>query len=96
MKIGEHYEINRIGLDDWKTLANAIGMDSDRLINMVISMAEKIPDAISAACEQALLDGLAKNEISRLREHLLRIVPERLATIQTITYPNGPAIPTQT
>ena len=91
MKIGEHYEIAGIGIDDWKNLAAAIGMDTDRLLGMIKEMLEKIPDAISATRDQALSDGLDQEVVTRLAALLHEHVINRLATIETITYPRARA-----
>jgi len=96
MKIGDHYKIARIGLDDWRILATAIGMDTDRILDMLKALLKKMPDAISGARDQALSDGLDKKVITKLAALLHENVSKRAATIETIRYPRTAATPRRT
>jgi serine/threonine-protein kinase HipA len=84
MKIGEHHDISRIGLPDWRKLARACVVDEESVIAMITEMAKALPDEISAARGQALLNGLSENVISPLAQHLIRHVHERLASLRDL------------
>lgn len=85
MKIGEHYEIARVGLSDWQNLARSCAIDEERVISMLTEMAKALPDEISAARAQALVDGLSKNIIAPLAQRLITHVHDRLASIAAVT-----------
>lgn len=79
MKIGDHYDIPRIGIKDWRKLARACAIEEDRVLTLLTDMAQALPDHISAARDQALTDGLARNAIAPLARQLIAHVKERLA-----------------
>lgn len=70
MKIGDHYEIARIALSDWRKLAHACTIEEEHVMTMLTQMGRALPDHISAASEQALLDGLAEDAIKPLAQQL--------------------------
>jgi serine/threonine-protein kinase HipA len=78
MKIGEHYDIARVRLADWRNLARACAIEEDAVIGMLTEMAKALPDAISAAQAQALTDGLSRSVVAPLARQLIQHVRERL------------------
>jgi serine/threonine-protein kinase HipA len=82
MKIGEHYDISRVGIADWHKLAQACSIDDEHLIGMIAEMVKALPDAISAARAQALTDGLSGKIIAPIVKHLVRHVRERRASLK--------------
>jgi serine/threonine-protein kinase HipA len=85
MKIGEHYDIQRVGLEDWQKIARACTVEESSLIAMITEMAEAIPNEISAARDQALVDGLSEDTIAPLAGQLTRHAHERLASVTTVS-----------
>jgi serine/threonine-protein kinase HipA len=83
MKIGEHYDIARVSLEDWQKTARACAVEEERIIAMITEMAKAIPDEISAARDQALVDGLSEDKIAPLARQLIQHAHERLASITT-------------
>lgn len=83
MKIGDHYEITRIGLDDWRRLARACGLEEERVIGVVTQLAQALPDHIADAGDQALAEGLAEKFVTPLAEQLIAHVQERTAVLTT-------------
>lgn len=83
MKIGEHYDIARVGLEDWQKIARACAVEEEGVIAMISEMAKAIPDEISAARAQALVDGLSEDIVAPLARKLIRHAHERLASIAT-------------
>jgi serine/threonine-protein kinase HipA len=81
MKIGDHYDIRRVGIADWHKLARACTIDEERVLGMLTDMAKALPDEISAAREQALAEGLSKSIITPLAQQLIGHVGERLDTV---------------
>jgi serine/threonine-protein kinase HipA len=92
MKIGDHYDIWRIGIEDWRKLARACTMDEERVLTMLTDMAKAMPDEISAAREQALLEGLSGKIIAPLAQQLIDHVGERLARITAVTSSRSPTL----
>lgn len=90
MKIGEHYEIARVGSADWRNLAHACAIDEGRVISMLTEMARALPDEISAALAQARVDGLSDKIITPLAQRLITHVHERLASITAATSASTP------
>jgi serine/threonine-protein kinase HipA len=89
MKIGEHHAVAQIGLEDWRTLAKDCKLDEEQVVGWLSEMGEALPDHVSAAREQALLDGLNAEVIESLSEQLLAHVQTRLATITTRYFGGG-------
>jgi serine/threonine-protein kinase HipA len=84
MKIGDYYDIQRVGIADWRKLARDCTIDEERVLTMLTGMAKALPDEISAAREQALIEGLSEGIIAPLAQQLIKHVGARLATI-TVT-----------
>jgi serine/threonine-protein kinase HipA len=85
MKIGDHYDIRRVGIADWRKLARACTIEEERVLTLLRSMAKALPDAISAARKQALIEGLSEKFIAPLAQQLIKHVGERLAAITAVT-----------
>jgi serine/threonine-protein kinase HipA len=85
MKIGDYHDIWRVGIADWRKLARTCTIEEERVLTMLTDMAEALPDEISAAREQALIDGLSESIIAPLAQQLIGHVGERLATITAVT-----------
>ena len=90
MKIGDHYDIWRVGIADWRKLAHTCTIEEERVLSMLTDMAKALPDAISAAREQALIEGLSESIIAPLAQQLIGHVGERLATITAVTASSSP------
>ena len=84
MKMGEHYDIARVGLEDWQKIARACAVEEEGVIAMISEMAKAIPDEISAARDQALVDGLSEDTVASLARKLIRHAHERLASIAAV------------
>jgi serine/threonine-protein kinase HipA len=84
MKIGDHHEIRRVGIADWRKLARDCSIEEEHVLTMLTGMAKALPDEISAAREQALVEGLSASIIAPLAQRLITHVGERLATIAAV------------
>lgn len=84
MKIGDHYDIARIGVADWRKLARTCAIDEDIVLTMLIDMARALPDHISAARDHALFEGLSKNVITPLGQQLVTHVNARLSMTRKV------------
>lgn len=71
MKIGGEYKLSLIGLRHWQKFARETRLDPDKVIAGLISMAEQLPDVVSAVRAEAQKDGLDNAIIGRLAEHLI-------------------------
>jgi serine/threonine-protein kinase HipA len=87
MKIGDHYDIARIDAADWRKMARACALEEERVLTMVTEIARALPDHISAARQQALIDGLSKSIIEPLAQQLVTHVQQRLESITAASYP---------
>jgi serine/threonine-protein kinase HipA len=85
MKIGDHYDIWRVATADWRKLARASKVEEDHVLTMLMDMAKALPDEISAAREQARIEGLSEGIIVPLAQQLIEHVADRLATITADT-----------
>jgi serine/threonine-protein kinase HipA len=81
MRIGEHYDIDRVTLADWRGLAQACKVEEARVVGMLAEMGKTLPDAISAARAQALADGLSEDIVGPLAGRLTAHVRERIASM---------------
>jgi hypothetical protein len=81
MKIGEHYDISRVGLSDWLHVARSCRVEEEGLVTRITTMANALPDLISAARDQALSDGLSERIIVPLARQLTKHAQDRLASI---------------
>ncbi len=81
MKIGDHYDIGRVRIADWRKLARACAVEEDRVIDMLADIARALPDHISGARDQAVRDGLDKAIVTRLAKLLIEHVKERSSVL---------------
>jgi serine/threonine-protein kinase HipA len=81
MKIGDEYDIPLIGLSEWQALASTCAVDSELLVNRLRQLADMLPDAVCAARDQALADGLSSKVVSTLADLLIRHAKVRRATL---------------
>jgi hypothetical protein len=81
MKIGDHYDIPLIGFTEWQALASACAVNPEMLLNRLRHLADKLPEAISAARGQALTNGLNRRVITTLATLLIRHAKDRRATL---------------
>jgi hypothetical protein len=70
-----------VGLEDWQKIARECAVEEEGVIAMISEMAKAIPDEISAARDQALVDGLSEDTVAPLARQLIRHAHERLASI---------------
>jgi serine/threonine-protein kinase HipA len=82
MKIGDHYDMERVSLADWQNLARSCALDEERVTSVLTQMARALPDVVSAACTQARTDGLSKKVIGPLAEQLIANAGKRLASLK--------------
>jgi serine/threonine-protein kinase HipA len=83
MKIGDEYDIPLIGFNEWQALASACAVDSEILMNRLRQLADALPDAVSAARDQALADGLNREVVTALADLLIQHAKARRATLNT-------------
>ena len=81
MKIGGEYDIPLIGFSEWEALASACAVDSKLLMNRLRQLADALPDAVSAARDQALADGLNREVVTTLADLLIQHAKARRATL---------------
>jgi serine/threonine-protein kinase HipA len=85
MKIGDHYDIGRVGLEDWRRVAQTCALDEERVIGWVAGMAKALPDETATARDEALRDGLSRSVIVPLAQRLIAHAQERLASLAPVT-----------
>jgi serine/threonine-protein kinase HipA len=90
MRIGAHYDIPRIDVEDWRALARDCALDEGHVITKLDEMARALPDAISATRAQARADGLSKQAVDFLAEILIVHAQERRASIRRGSSKRGP------
>lgn len=83
MRIGEHYDIARVGREDWQQVALSCAVAEETILGMIVEMAESLPKAISSAHTQAMMDGLAEKVVTPLSQQLTKHVHECLAAVAT-------------
>jgi serine/threonine-protein kinase HipA len=83
MKIGDHYDIGRVGIADWRKLARACAIEEEYVVTLLAAMIDSLPGEIAAAREQAVIDGLSETVIAPLADQLLKHVGQRRATIRS-------------
>jgi serine/threonine-protein kinase HipA len=81
MKIGDYYEIPLIGFTEWQSLASECAVNPEILVNRLRHFADRLPEVISAARDQALTDGLDHQVITDLATLLIKHVKDRRATL---------------
>ena len=81
MKIGDEYDIQLIGFKEWQALASACAINHEMLMNRLRQLADELPDAVSAARDQALADGLNREVVTTLADLLIQHAKARRATL---------------
>ncbi|MBR0966997.1 type II toxin-antitoxin system HipA family toxin [Bradyrhizobium diazoefficiens] len=71
MKIGGEYKLSQIGLREWQKFARETRFDADKVIAGLSSMAEQLPDNVTAVCARAKEEGLDNAIIARLADQLI-------------------------
>jgi serine/threonine-protein kinase HipA len=71
MKIGGEYKLSQIGLRQWQKFAREMRMESDELIDSLISMATQLPDEVNAVRSRARDEGLDAPIIEHLAAQLI-------------------------
>ena len=84
MKIGEHYDIARVGREDWQKVSLSCAIAEETIFGMIAEMAESLPNAISSAHSQAVSDGLDEKTITPLSRQLTQHVRECLAAVAIV------------
>jgi serine/threonine-protein kinase HipA len=85
MKIGDHYDIARVGLEDWHRVADTCALEKEQVTGWVTGMAKALPDEVVAARDEALKDGLSRSAIVPLARKLIAHAQERLASLVPVT-----------
>ncbi|WP_027556292.1 type II toxin-antitoxin system HipA family toxin [Bradyrhizobium sp. Cp5.3] len=70
MKVAGEYKLDKIGLRHWQKFSRETRVDADKLIACLISMAEQIPDLVTAIHARAESEGLDNPIIERLGSKL--------------------------
>jgi serine/threonine-protein kinase HipA len=83
MKIGDRYEIRKIGTAEWRKFAQACAIEEDRLLSGITGMARSLPDAMATVRDQAVADGLSKNVVMSLADQIIGHARERLRSVVT-------------
>jgi len=81
MKIGDHYDMERVGLTDWQDVARSCALNEEAVISMLTQMARDLPDAVVGARTQARTDRLSGKVVGSLAEQLIANAGKRLATL---------------
>jgi serine/threonine-protein kinase HipA len=70
MKIGGEYKLSQIGLHEWQKFAREMRIEADELVERLVTMARRLPDEVSAACDSATKEGLDAPIIEQLVKEL--------------------------
>jgi serine/threonine-protein kinase HipA len=81
MKIGDHYDMERVNLTDWQNLARTCAVDEERVTGMLTQMARALPDVVSDATKQARTEGLSQKVIGPLADQLIANSGKRLGSL---------------
>jgi serine/threonine-protein kinase HipA len=71
MKIGGEYKVDLIGLRQWQKFAREVRIDFDQFVDVLISMAKRLPDEVTAARATARERGVNNALIERLATRLI-------------------------
>jgi serine/threonine-protein kinase HipA len=71
MKIGGEYKLGEIGLRQWQKFARETRLDAEELIGRLVSMANQMPDEVTAAAKRAHQEGLNGNIIEALAARMI-------------------------
>ena len=73
-----------VGIRQWSKLANEVRMDGEEVRTRLISMAEQLPDEVSAICTRANKDGLDNPTVDRLAMELIAGAKECLKVLANL------------
>jgi serine/threonine-protein kinase HipA len=82
MRIGVHYQFDRIVAADWQQMARVCGLDPEAVMRMIRDMAQVLPDAIEDARAQAIEAGLSQKVVSPLARRLIEHARQRMASLK--------------
>jgi serine/threonine-protein kinase HipA len=82
MKIGEHYDIARVAMEDWRKVARQCFVEEDGVVAMITGMIEALPDEVSAAADEAVAKGLSPKIVGQLARRLIEHTRERAASLR--------------
>ena len=71
MKIGGEYKVSQIGLREWQKFARETRFGADKVIVGMNSLAEQLPDNVTAVCATAQTEGLDNAIIKRMAAQLI-------------------------
>jgi serine/threonine-protein kinase HipA len=71
MKIGGEYKLSLISAREWQKFARETRFDADKVIGGLNSLAERLPDNVTAVCATAQAEGLDNAIIKRLAAQLV-------------------------
>lgn len=72
MKIGDEYQLLKIGLRQWQKLAREVRLNADETIDRIRNMAGQLPDEVSDARRRARAEGLDQGITDRLATRLIK------------------------
>ena len=79
MKIGRSYRLRDVGGRAWRRFAGDVRLDPDDLLHRIASLADRLPDGVTAVREEIASQGLKHRVIERLCDH----VTERAAACRS-------------
>ncbi len=85
MKIGGEYKLTHIGLRQWQKFAREMRIEPDKLIELLLSMAKKIPDEVNAARVRAREEGLKEAIIEPLATQLVKRARECQRMLESVS-----------
>jgi serine/threonine-protein kinase HipA len=85
MAIGGQYDIQLIGFSEWQALAVACNVDWKPLLDRVRHLADRLPDVIVAARDDALQAGLHRDVVTTLASALIQHAGRRRASLENAT-----------
>jgi serine/threonine-protein kinase HipA len=72
MEIGGEYKLSQIGLRQWQKFAREMRTEADEQLELLVSMANQIPDEVNAVRARAREEGLNAPIIERLATELVK------------------------
>jgi serine/threonine-protein kinase HipA len=82
MRVGHEYEIRKVSLKDWKALAAAAGLSPDYVVDRLMGLLPRIPDAVQMAASRAVRDGLDQQIVQDLTTRIVRHCTDCLKRIR--------------
>lgn len=81
MKIGDHYEIERVTFKDWESMAKACDLNVDQVREWLLELGAALPQHVSDASSEAIAQGLVAKLIEPLRDALIEHIQQRLKSV---------------